>query len=110
MVVVLVLLPVALLIAAAVAALVSVRRSTVRITPHGVEIHNYPQALRTVPLAEALRFEPTIATGNLASTRPKTAVLVLVDGTRLPVRSLTEPDAGYGVEALNARLEKVRAE
>ena len=51
-----------------------------------------------------------IASGNLASTRPKTAVLVLADGTRLPVRSLTEPDAGYGVEALNARLETVRTE
>ena len=110
MVVILVLLPVVLLVAAAVAALVSVRRSTIRITTQGVEIRNYPQATRVVPLADALRFEPTIASGNLASTRPKTAVLVLADGTRLPVRSLTEPDAGYGVEALNARLETVRAE
>ena len=108
MVVVLVLLPVAVLLAAAVAALVSVRRSTVRITVQGVEIRNYPQTTRIVPIAEAVRFEPTIASGNLASTRPKTAVLVLADGTRLPVRSLTEPNAGYGVEALNARLETVR--
>ena len=110
MVVILVILPVVVLVAAAIAALVTVRRSTVRITPQGVEIRNYPQALRIVPLAETLRFEPTIPTGNLPSTRPKTAVLVLVDGTRLPVRSLTEPDAGHGVEALNARLEKVRSE
>lgn len=108
MVVVLVLLPVVLLAACAIAALVSVRRSTVRITPEGVEIRNYPQTPRLVPLAEALRFEPSVPTGNLASTRPKTAVLVLVDGTRLPVRSLSEPEGGHGVEALNARLEIFR--
>ena len=109
MVVVLVLLPVVLLAAAAIAALVSIRRSTVRITPEGVEIRNYPQAPRVVSLTEALRFELSVPTGNLASTRPKTAVLVLVDGQRIAVRSLSEPDAGYGVEALNARLEQLRA-
>ena len=110
MVVVLVLLPVVLLAAAAIAALLSVRRSTVRISPEGVAIRNYPQTPRLVPLAEVVRFEPSVATGNLASTRPKTAVLVLVDGSRIPVRSLTDPEAGYGVEALNARLETFRTE
>lgn len=110
MVVVLILLPVALLAAAAVAALVSVRRSTVRITAAGIEIRNYPQAPRTVPLDEVVRFEPPVAVGNFSSARPKTAVLVCADGTRLPVRSLNDPDAGYGIEALNARLEMLRAE
>ena len=110
MVTVLVLLPVVLLAAAAIAALVSVRRSTVRITPAGVEFRNYPQAERVIPLADVVRFEPSVATGNLASTRPKTAVLVLVDGRRMAVRSLTDPNAGSGVEALNARLKILRAE
>ncbi len=110
MVVVLVLLPVALLAAAAIAALVSVRRSTVRITPAGVAIRNYPQPATTIPLGDVARFEAPVPFGNFPSTRPKTGVLVLVDGTRLPVRSLTEPDAGYGIEALNARVESLRTE
>ncbi len=108
MVLVLILLPVALLAAAAVAALLSVRRSTVRITTTGVEIRNYPQAMTTIPLHDAVRFEVPVPFGNFPSARPKTAVLVLLDGTRLSVRSLTEPDAGYGIEALNTRLELLR--
>ena len=108
MVVVLVLLPVVLLAAAAVAALLSVRRSTVRITPTGVEIRNYPQSSTTIALEDIVRFEAPMPVGNFSSARPKTAVLVLVDGRRLPVRSLTEPDAGYGIEALNARVELLR--
>ena len=55
-----------------------------------------------------LRFEEAQAVGNFSSLRPATAVLVLVDGTRLPVRSLSDPDAGAGVEALNARVRALR--
>ena len=39
---------------------------------------------------------------------PATAVLVLTDGSRLPVRSLSDPDAGVGVDALNARVAALR--
>jgi hypothetical protein len=107
-VVILVLVPLILLAIVAVAAFVSVRGSTLRITPAGVEFRNYPQASRTVPLAEVARFEEAEAFGNFSSLRPATAVLVLTDGTRLAVRSLSAPDAGVGVEALNARLEALR--
>ena len=108
MVVVLVLLPVAFLAAAAVAALISVRRSSLRITAAGVAIRNYPQPETFVPLAQVERFEVTVPTGNFPSVRPQTGVLILADGSRLPVRSLSEPDAGTGVDALNERLESLR--
>jgi len=104
----LVLLPMALLAATVIAALVTVRRSTVRITAAGVAIRNYPQPERLVPLAEVTQFEAMVPVGNFQSLRPRTAVLVLTDGTRLAVRSLAEPDAGYGVDALNARVESLR--
>jgi|GEM_PF-3232383 hypothetical protein len=107
-VVVLVLLPVAFLAAAAVAALVSVRRSSVRMTAAGVEIRNYPQPAKLIPLAQIARFEMPVPSGNFASARPRTGVLVLTDGSRLAVRSLSEPEAGYGIDALNARLESLR--
>lgn len=110
MVIVLVLLPVLLLGAAALAALVSVRRSSLRITAAGVEIRNYPQPSTLIPLAQVTRFEPPAAVGNFSSLRPRTAVLVLTDGSRLPVRSISEPDAGFGVDALNARVESLRNE
>jgi len=108
MVAVLILLPLVLLAGAAVLAMVSVRSSTLRITADGVEYRNYPQATRVVPLAQVRRFEENEAVGNFSSLRPATAVLVLTDGSRLPVRSIAEPDAGTGVDALNARVAALR--
>ena len=104
----LILLPLVALAAAAVLAFVSVRRSTLRITADGVEYRNYPQATQVVPLAQVRRFEDTVAVGNFSGLRPATAVLVLIDGSRLPVRSITAPDAGTGVDALNARVAALR--
>lgn len=107
-VVVLVLLPAAVLVAAAIAALVSVKRSSLRITVDGVEIRNYPQPPTRVPLAQITRFEATVPVGNFPSLRPQTGALVLADGSRLPVRSLSDPDAGHGIDALNDRLDFLR--
>jgi len=92
----------------AIAAIVSVRCSSLQITGTGVEVRNYPQAPKLVPLSEVERFETTARSGNFASIRPATAVLVLTDGTRLPVRRIEARDAGYGVEALNARVTQLR--
>lgn len=108
MILVVVVLPVVLVAGAAVAALVSVRASSVRITAAGVEIRNYPQPAKLIPLAQVLRFEAHVPVGNFSSVRPRTGVLVLTDGSRLPVRSLSEPEVGYGIEALNARVESLR--
>ena len=106
--VVVLLLPVVLIAVVALAAIVFVRRSSLGITGAGVEIRNYPQAPRSIPLAQVDHFEATPRGGNLAFIRPSTAVLVLVDGTRVPVRSISAPDAGYGIEALNRRVEALR--
>jgi hypothetical protein len=108
-VLVLVALPILLLGAAAVLAFFSVRRSTLHITAAGVEYRNYPQPPRSVPLAQVVRFEDAEAVGNFSSLRPATAVLVLTDGSRLPVRSLSDPEAGTGVDALNARVQMLRS-
>ena len=94
----------------AVIAVTFTRLSTLRITSDGVELRNYPQAARLVPLDQVGQFEETPKVGNFAFLRPKTAALVLKDGTRVPVRTVASPDAGIGVEALNARLAKLRAE
>ena len=107
MVVVLV-VPFVLIAALALVAFVFVRRSSLHITDAGVEIRNYPQAPQLIPLAQVGHFEATPRVGNFASLRPPTAVLVLVDGTRLPVRTVAAPDAGNGVEALNNRVETLR--
>jgi hypothetical protein len=85
-----------------------VRLSSLRITSAGVEIRNYPQAAKLIPLVQVSAFEATIATGNFKSLRPATAVLVLTDGSRVPVRTISEPDAGRGVAALNKRVESLR--
>ena len=101
--------PLVVIGAAAVAAFVFMRLSTLRITSAGVEIRNYPQAPRVIPLAQTDRFIPSARVGAFASFRPGTAVLVLVDGSRVPTRALSEPEAGYGIEALNARLAALRS-
>jgi hypothetical protein len=104
------LLPVAFVGVALVAAVVCVRCSSLRITSAGVEIRNYPQAVKLIPLARVGRFEETAPAGNFKSLRPATAVLVLTDGSRVPVRTVTAPDAGHGVAALNTRVEVLRTD
>ena len=102
------LMPLVVIGIAALAAIVFVRCSSLRITDAGVEVRNYPQAPRLVPLSQVERFEATVRAGNFAGIRPATAVLVLTDGSRLPVRRIEAPDAGYGVDALNARITQLR--
>ncbi len=103
-VVLILLLPFILVIAAAVVAIATTRLSTLRISTDGVEIRNYPQAAKTIPLASVDHFEATPRVGNFSSLRPATAVPVRTDGTRLSARSVSAPDAGYGVDALNQRI------
>jgi hypothetical protein len=100
----LLLFPVVLIGSAAVASFAFVRLSSVRITNAGVEIRNFPQAPRVIPLARIDRFVPAERVGMFSSLRPATAVLLMTDGARVPVRAVSEPDAGYGVDALNQRL------
>jgi hypothetical protein len=100
----LVLLPVILIGSAAVASFLFVRLSTLRITTAGVEIRNYPQAPKVVPLGAVDHFVPADRVGTFAFLRPATAVLLLQDGSRVPVRAVHEPEAGYGIDALNDRL------
>jgi hypothetical protein len=104
MVPVLVLLPIVLVVVAAVAAVVVKRHSTLRITLAAVEFRNYPQPPRSIPLAEVVAFDEPTRVGFLASLRPGTAVLVLTDGSRVPLRTDIDQEAGSGVDALNARL------
>jgi hypothetical protein len=106
----LVVFPIVLIAAAALASFVFVRLSTLRITNDGVEIRNYPQTPKTIPLAVVDRFVPAERVGLFSGLRPATAVLLLTDGTRVPVRSLGEPESGYGVDALNRRLATLRTE
>jgi hypothetical protein len=107
-VVVVLVLPFAVVAVVALAAVVVVQRSSLAITAVGVEIRNYPQAPRLIPLAQIDRFEATPRVGNFAFLRPATAVLVLVGGARVPVRSISAAGAGRGVEALNRRVEALR--
>jgi len=104
----LLLFPVILIGSAAVASFAFVRLSSLRITSAGVEIRNFPQAPTVIPLAQIDRFIPAERVGMFSSLRPATAVLLLADGARVPVRAIGEPDAGYGVDALNHRLAALR--
>lgn len=106
--VVVLLLPVAVVFVIALIAAVAVGRSTLRVTRAGVEIRNYPQPPKLVPLERVERFEATPRVGNFASLRPATAVLVLTDGSRLPVRKPADPEAGHGVDALNRFVDSLR--
>ncbi len=103
------LIPVVFVVVAVIAAIVSVAFSTLQITTAGVEFRNYPQAAKLIPLAEVDHFEATTPVGNFKSLRPATAVLILNDGTRVPVRRVAAPDAGRGVDALNERVESLRS-
>jgi hypothetical protein len=105
----LILLPVILIGSAGLASIAFVRFSTLRITNTGVEIRNYPQAPKVIPLARVDHFIPAEPVGAFAFLRPATAVLLLSDGSRLAVRTLNEPDAGHGIEALNHRLADMRS-
>lgn len=104
----LVLLPVILIGSAGLASFAFVRLSTLRITKSGVEIRNYPQPSKVVALELIDRFVAAERVGTFAFLRPPTAVLLLTDGSRVVVRALGEPDAGYGVDALNARVAALR--
>jgi hypothetical protein len=108
MLVALVLIPLILIGIVALMAAISISRSSVRITSDGVQINNYRQPPRTIPLAQADHFESPEPVGYMQFLRPPTAVLVCKDGTRLPVRSISEVEAGRGVPALNARLDQLR--
>ena len=105
----LILLPVILIGSAAAASYASVRLSSLRITSAGVEIRNYPQPPRVIPLDRVDRFVPAERVGAFAFLRPQTAVLLLTDGTRSPVRQVGELQAGHGVDALNQRLAALRS-
>jgi hypothetical protein len=107
-VLVVLLIPVVFVVAAAIAAVVCVSRSSLRIRKDGVEFRNYPQPPKLIPLADVDHFEPTPPAGYLSFVRPSTAVLVCSDGRRVPVRRITEADAGRGVDALNARLVSLK--
>jgi len=102
------LIPLVLIGAAALAASLFVRRSSLLITEEGIEIRNYPQARRLIPLVRVDHFEATEPAGNFSSLRPKTGIVVLTDGSRVPVRVLAAPGAGVGIEALNRRVESLR--
>ncbi len=104
----LVVLPLVLIGSAAVASFVFVRMSTLRITSSEVEIRNYPQAAKAIPLARVDRFVAAERVGAFSFLRPATAVLILTDGSRVPARAIAEPEAGYGVEALNRRVAALR--
>jgi hypothetical protein len=107
--VVVLLLPVALVVLVALVAALVVGRSTLHITTAGVEVRNYPQAPKMFALAEVRGFEATPRAGNFSSLRPATAALVLTDGSRVPVRKISAPDAGYGIDALNRRIDTLRS-
>ena len=104
----LVVLPLVLIGSAALAAFAFVRMSSLRISSTAVEIRNYPQAARTIPLNLVDRFVPAERVGFFSSLRPATAVLLLTDGSRVPARAMVEPEAGYGIEALNRRIAALR--
>jgi hypothetical protein len=103
-----VLLPVVLVAIVAVWAMLTIRRSTLRVTAAGVEFRNYPQPVQSFPLDRVACFDEPTRVGFLSSLQPRTCVLVLRDGTRLAVRSTFAPEAGHGVDALNERLARLR--
>jgi hypothetical protein len=105
----LVLLPVILIGSVGVVSIVFVRLSTLRVTKTGVTFRNYPQDPKTIPLERVDRFVPAERVGLFSFLRPATAVLILTDGSRVAVRALGDVDAGYGIDALNARVAALRA-
>ena len=104
----LVVLPLALIGSAGLLSFVFVRLSSLRITSSEVEIRNYPQAAKAIPMARVDRFVPAERVGAFSFLRPATAVLVLTDGSRVATRAIGEPEAGYGIDALNRRVAALR--
>ena len=105
----LLLFPVVLIVGAFVVSYGAVHASRLCITTDGIEIRNYPQPARAVPLDEVERFVENERVGIIAGLRPATAALWMRDGTRVPVRTVRDCSGAYGVDALNARLAQVRA-
>jgi hypothetical protein len=105
----LVILPLALIAAAWVAARISVRNSRLSMGRDGIVIENHGRPRLVVPVADADHFESAASVGMFSGLRPPTCVLVRTDGTRVPVRTVAAPEAGIGIDALNARLATLRA-
>ena len=105
----LVILPLALIAAAWIAARISVRNSRLSLTRDGVVIENHRRPPIVVAIADADHFEPAPVVGLFSGLRPPTSVLVRTDGSRIPVRTIAAPEAGIGIDALNARLTTLRA-
>jgi hypothetical protein len=103
------LLPVVLIVGAFVVSYGAVYASKLCITTAGIELRNYPQPARVVPLDAVDRFLETPRVGVIAGLRPATAALAMRDGTRVPVRTVRDCSGAQGVDALNARLAQVRA-
>jgi hypothetical protein len=101
--------PVVLIGTAAVLSFTVVRLSTLSVTSAGITFRNFPQPPRDVPLEQVDRFVAAEPFGFFAFLRPATAVLLLRDGSRLPVRTIREAHGPYGVDALNLRLAEVRS-
>ncbi len=101
--------PLILVAGVAVVAYVFVAMSTLCMTNEGVELRNFPQEPRVIPLDDVHRFVETERVGVIAHVRPATGALVLNDGTRVPVRKLRDCSGAYGVDELNARLAALRA-
>lgn len=102
--------PLVFVVAAWAAARISVARSRLDISSEGARVANHRRPVVTVPLDEVDRFEPAPRTGLLAGLTPSTCVLIRRDGGRVPVRGVTAPGAGVGVDALNARLDALRSD
>jgi hypothetical protein len=62
-----------------------------------------------IPLRDAERFVESERVGWVQHVRPATALLVLSDGTRVPVHKLRDCSGAYGVDALNDRLAALRS-
>jgi hypothetical protein len=104
----LVILPLALIAGAWLAARISVRNSRLSMDREGIVIENHRRPRLVVPIADADRFEPAPSVGLFSGLRPPTCVLVRTDGSRVAVRSIAAPEAGIGIDALNARLSSLR--
>ncbi len=87
----------------------AMRASSLVIDADGVAIRNWPRSVRRVPLSAVDRFDQEARDRGWNQVRRVSAVLLLKDGSELPVRSLGDPEDHHGLAALNNRLNAVRA-